>query len=95
MGSIPTAAPSIIGVVVTYVPSKDMPRFRLPDDAGFCSIMVSTSRCGRDNLCSIHSRGTGTLAQLVECSCSTRKVRGSIPLSSIILFCSSVGRASA
>ena len=51
MGSIPAAALCTIGVVATYVPSKDVPRFRLPDGAfyfGSLAQMVERSLCMRE-----------------------------------------------
>ena len=51
VGSIPAAALCTIGVVATYVPSKDVPRFRLPDGAfyfGSLAQMVERSLCMRE-----------------------------------------------
>ena len=62
-----------IGVVVTYVPSKDMPRFRLPDGAYFYSVLVEEFR-------QVLYR-VGSLAQMVERSLCMREVMGSMPVS--------------
>ena len=61
MGSIPAAAPSTIGVVATYVPSKDVPRFRLPDGA---FLFWESSSNGR--ALALHARGNGIDAHVFQ-----------------------------
>ena len=53
---------------------------------GFCSIMASTPRCGRGDLCSIHSRGNpirkatfGTECNLFFCLSSVDSTKHTFP----------------
>ena len=65
MGSIPAAALCTIGVVATYVPSKDVPRFRLPDGAfyfGSLAQMVERSLCMREVMGSMPMSSNGVLS---------------------------------